>query len=155
MDTLLNLDSNTVLAITKTTNANILAFTFSDGSVDCKWVLRGADMSITKISELPYLEKMLVNFTLEQQQVDGRIRVKFGIPIALDERDLFFCKLPDTYRQSHAIVFDDPKQGPSFLKEVFVDIENSKSYCRCVVLASGAEYIETIGVNLGLLKNFL
>jgi len=154
MDSLLEIDRNCVLAVTKTTNANILSFSFVDGSVDCKWVIRDKDLKILRINELPYLEKLLVTVNLDTLD-DGRVKVTFGMPIAMDDRDLFFCKLPDTYIQSYGIVFEDSANGPSFLKEVFVDIEASVSYCRCVSLTSGHNFVEKIGVNLGLLKNFL
>jgi len=154
MDALLKIDRAHVLAVTKTTNAHILAFSFIDGVVEPKWVLRDASLNILSIKDLPYLEKMLVGVSLETQS-DGRVKVSFSMPLALDDRDLFFCQLPQNFEQTYGVVFDDLKYGPSYIKEVFVDIEASVSYCRCVVLASGQDFIEKIDVNLGPLKGFL
>ena len=153
METLLQIDRNSVLAVTKSTNEHILSFSFEDGNIQTKWVLRDAQHNITNIHELPYLERLMVGVSLEQQ-TDGRLKVNFSMPVALDDRDLFFCKLPDGYVQTYGIVFDHAVNGPSFLKEVFVDFVSSVSYCRCVVLASGQDYIEKVNVKLGLLQNF-
>ena len=152
MDTALKIDSNAVLAVTKTVNAHILTFVFNDGAIDCKWILRDNDHNILKIKDVPYLEKMLISVGLEPQS-DGRVKVIFSMPVAMDNRDLFFCKMPDGFAQVYGIVFDDPR-GPCYIKEVFVDISASLSYCRCATLASGIDFVETVPVNLGPFKSF-
>ena len=152
MDTLLQLDTNSVMAVTKSTNQHILAFSYVDGAIQTKWVLRDAQLKILDIHELPYLERLMVGVSLNELD-DGRLKVTFSMPVALDNRELFFCKLPEGYVQAYGIVFDDPR-GPCFIKEVYVDFDESVSYCRCVVLASGQDFIEKVSVNLGLLKNF-
>jgi len=154
MDVLLSLDRDSVMAVTKSTNEHILAFSYVDGAVVTKWVLRDADKNITDIHELPYLERLMVGVNLLEQD-DGRIKVTFSIPVAMDDRELFFCQLPQGFIQRYGIVFNDSEgRGPCYIKEVFVDFNESVSFCRCVVLSSGQEFIEKVLVNLGLLKNF-
>jgi hypothetical protein len=153
MEALIVLQPDSILAVTKTVNAHILAFIFADGAIDCKWVLRDNDLNVLKVKDVPYLEKMLLSVGLETQN-DGKVKVVFSMPVAMDNRDLFLAKMPQGFKQKYGIVFDEPTKGPSYLKEVFVDIEASLSYCRCAVLSSGLEYVETVPVNLGPFKSF-
>jgi hypothetical protein len=136
-----------IMAISKSTNQNILAFILKgDSMMDYKWI-HVHDNKVTNVTELSSVDRMFVDIQLLQ---DGpNVRIKFSLPVA-EDKELFLMKVGPSF----AIVFEDKSHGLCQLREIFLQVEESKAYCRCKALNVGYEFMETIDVNLGPLASF-
>lgn len=131
---------NLVFCISKSTNAHIIAFYWQNNDVETLWLLRPNGDAVESTEGLSMVQTIAMGLSLQQCE-DGRLEVISNLPF---KQKLYVAQLsPGKF----ALVFDGPN-GISQLQESFVDVASSTCVCKCVDLASGRHFTDTVKVEI-------
>jgi hypothetical protein len=146
--------SKAILAISKSSNAHILAFYWNEslGTAEPLWILRDKHtMLVQGTEQLTELHKLAIGLQIEKDE-QGRLELRLAFPIA-DKRKLYLVDFQGDY----VVVFRQESGQICQLHELFIDIlnrENANIICRCKDLATKNEFIETLAFDIGPLASF-
>lgn len=132
------LDKNLVFSISKSSNAHIIAFYWSNDAIEAKWLLRHDGVSIDAVKELSVLQNLAMGLNL-QEDTQGRLEVLSNLPF---NQKLYFANLGHAY----GLIFDGPN-GLSQLHEAYLDVDSGMCLCKCTDLTTKADFVETIQVD--------
>lgn len=165
MDVLQGLDdaSNALLAISKSSNAHLIALYWSGSEVTARWVLRSKTPPhpVHAVEAFSPLHSTMMDIQVTEEP-EGRLEVKFGgIPV-MDNRKLYLVALAQEKSTDplYGICFSREDGLPAQLREIYVDLSSSatsatKCYCRCKGITTGEEFVEVIDVDLGIIAQFM
>jgi hypothetical protein len=146
--TSLSVEGSPILAISKNTNNNILGLYWNGSEIVPKWILRDDANVITSIKDVDTVYKLLLGASLESQP-DGSLKLIFSFPIFDKDRALYFAEDGDG---NFSLIYKH-ENSAAHLKDVFVDMYQSKAVCRSYF--KNSEIFETIDVNLGPFQSFV
>jgi hypothetical protein len=134
---LLENGSQAFLAISRSTDNNILGLFFDGYEVSLNWIKRDSEKNVTSIKPMSFLAKELLNITLHDS--DKGLKIQFGLEIFEKDEEFYIVQSP---KDNMPCVYFEKNDKHSITTDIFMDLEANLGYCKCVNAKTSEEFVD-------------